>query len=414
MDAQINLINQFKALPKNWNDWLLENLERGCNPDDLAKILLQEGLIDLDKVGFESNNEYSQNYAWLEQLIAKKHDYISNNLNAHQKKWIAEAVLEEKSKVEIYQTLKAQGLNEIDIAAEIVELNQNPYFQIAQQQHFLVKKRDWLLDTLDRYARLHTDYLQVKRISTLNFEQFIQDYYSRNLPVIFNNAIDHWSALKQWSPQYFRDTIGHQKIEVQFNREQDPLFERNSIQHKTQMSMNDYVDLIEQNPYSNNFYMTANNAKASQSSLSELFKDIGNFHNYTDHSQVFERSFIWFGPKGAFTPLHHDLTNNFLVQIYGRKKVTLIPAMQVPHLYNDVAVFSQIADPHQPHITEQFPDLKHCSKIECILNQGDSLFIPIGWWHCVESLDVSISVSFTHFNLDNGGAEKFPQSTHHD
>jgi hypothetical protein len=36
----------------------------------------------------------------------------------------------------IYQTLKAQGLNEIDIAVELVELKQNPYFQIAQQQHF--------------------------------------------------------------------------------------------------------------------------------------------------------------------------------------------------------------------------------------------------------------------------------------
>jgi hypothetical protein len=66
----------------------------------------------------------------------------------------------------------------------------------------------------------------VKRISTPSFEHFVQHYYSRNLPVIFNNAIDHWNALKKWSPQYFRDTIGHQKIEVQFNREQDPLFEK--------------------------------------------------------------------------------------------------------------------------------------------------------------------------------------------
>jgi ribosomal protein L16 Arg81 hydroxylase len=67
-----------------------------------------------------------------------------------------------------------------------------------------------------------------------------------------------------------------------------------------------------------------------------------------------------------------------------------------------------------PNITEQFPELNDCLKIECILNQGESLFIPMGWWHCVESLDTSISVSFTHFNLDNGGAETFPQPTHID
>jgi len=221
-------------------------------------------------------------------------------------------------------------------------------------------------------------------------------------------AVEHWDALKKWSPQYFKKVVGNQEIEVQSNREQDPLFERNSIKHKTKMNMNDYVDLIESNGQSNNVYMTANNAKASQTSLAELFKDIGDFHGYTDHRQMAERSFIWFGAKGTFTPLHHDLTNNFLVQIYGKKKVTLIPALQVPYLYNDVAVFSQIADPNQPRLTEAFPDFKHCSKIECILNEGETLFIPLGWWHSVESLDISISISFTHFKIDNGGAESFP------
>lgn len=154
--------------------------------------------------------------------------------------------------------------------------------------------------------------------------------------------------------------------------------------------------------------MTANNAKASQLSLVQLFKDIGNFHNYTDHSQVTDRSFIWFGPKGAFKPLHYDLTNNFLVQIYGKKKITLIPSLQVPNLYNDVAVFSKISDPYVENLIELFPDFSNCNKIEFILNEGEALFIPLGWWHCVESLDVSISVSFTHFNIDNTGAEHFP------
>lgn len=31
---------------------------------------------------------------------------------------------------------------------------------------------------------------------------------------------------------------------------------------------------------------------------------------------------------------------------------------------------------------------------ECILAPGESLYIPLGWWHYVESMSVSVSVSF--------------------
>lgn len=413
MDAQENLARQFSALPKEWQAWLEENLERGCAPIDLANILLREGLIDLNKDFSAPIYAEEQHYRELEQAAATKQTQLSSTFTPEQKKWLAQMLLDGLSKAEIYQSLMKQGLNEIDIASEWVQLKQHPYFQIAEEQHFLLKKRNWLLHTLDRFARLNPEYQQIKRISKPDFTDFIQQYYSRNLPVILTDAIQHWPALHKWSPQYFKQAVGTQEIEVQFNREQDPLFERNSIQHKTKMRMSDFVDLIEQTPNSNNFYMTANNAKASQSSLAALFQDIDHFHGYTDHAQVYDRSFIWFGPKGAFTPLHHDLTNNFLVQIYGRKKVTLIPAMQTPHLYNDVAVFSKIGDPHRPDIVKSFPDFAHSSKIECILNEGEALFIPLGWWHCVESLDISMSVSFTHFNIDNAGAESFPSLSGH-
>lgn len=413
MDDQENLARQFNALPKEWQAWLEENLERGCAPIDLANILLREGLIDLNKDFSAPIYTEEQHYRELEQAAAAEQTQLSSTFTPEQKKWLAQMLLDGLSKAEIYQSLMKQGLNENDIAFEWVQLKQHPYFQIAEEQHFLLKKRNWLLHTLDRFARLNPEYQQIKRVSKPDFADFIQQYYSRNLPVILTDAIQHWPSLHKWSPQYFKQAVGTQEIEVQFNREQDPLFERNSIQHKTKMRMSDFVDLIEQTPHSNNFYMTANNAKASQSSLAALFQDIDHFHGYTDHAQVYDRSFIWFGPKGAFTPLHHDLTNNFLVQIYGRKKVTLIPAMQTPHLYNDVAVFSKIGDPHRPDIVKSFPDFAHSSKIECILNEGEALFIPLGWWHCVESLDISMSVSFTHFNIDNAGAESFPSLSGH-
>lgn len=58
---------------------------------------------------------------------------------------------------------------------------------------------------------------------------------------------------------------------------------------------------------------------------------------------------------------------------------------------------------------KKFPLLKNVKSTEMILNPGEALFIPIGWWHYVESVDVSISVSFTDFNVSNDFFWEFPR-----
>jgi hypothetical protein len=39
--------------------------------------------------------------------------------------------------------------------------------------------------------------------------------------------------------------------------------------------------------------------------------------------------------------------------------------------------------------------------LECVLGPGEILFLPIGWMHHMEALDVSATVSFTNFVFDN-------------
>jgi ribosomal protein L16 Arg81 hydroxylase len=39
--------------------------------------------------------------------------------------------------------------------------------------------------------------------------------------------------------------------------------------------------------------------------------------------------------------------------------------------------------------------------IDVVIGPGDLLFLPIGWWHYVRGLDVSITMTFTNFVFNN-------------
>ena len=295
---------------------------------------------------------------------------------------------------------------------EIETALKSPYLQAGIKAAKLLKKREWLLTTCDDLAKLDPSYnQQIDVIDTPCFEVFIRDYYSKHKPVVLRKGIDHWPALKKWSPQYFADTLGDAQIQVQFDRESDDLFERNSDKYRKSMLMSEFVDMIENDGDSNNYYMTANNTQQNVEAIKSAFEDIGDFgdgyRNLLEADSAFS-TYFWMGPKGTFTPLHHDLTNNMLVQVYGSKKVTLIPAWQVPWIYNDLHVYSEVAFPKYDLKTH--PLMQHITPVEVTIDAGNALFIPIAWWHCVDGLDKSISISFTNFNAPNNYAQSFNEA----
>jgi lysine-specific demethylase 8 len=119
----------------------------------------------------------------------------------------------------------------------------------------------------------------------------------------------------------------------------------------------------------------------------------------------------WFGPAGTTTPLHTDPYHNILAQVVGRKYVRLYAPRESKNLYArgiedgidmsntselDVGILTGLDGKRQDAATaaEKFPLAKSAKYVECILEEGECLYIPIGWWHYVRSLSVSFSVSF--------------------
>lgn len=120
-------------------------------------------------------------------------------------------------------------------------------------------------------------------------------------------------------------------------------------------------------------------------------------------------SMMWIGPAGKVTPLHHDLTNNFIAQVVGRKQLMVAPASEVERLYNDRHVFSRIDDLEDPGLHfGQFPRLSGGRACPVTLEPGEVLFMPLAWWRQIRSLTFSVTVTYTNFLWPNDASATCP------
>jgi len=102
---------------------------------------------------------------------------------------------------------------------------------------------------------------------------------------------------------------------------------------------------------------------------------------------------FWLGPAGTVTPLHCDYDDNVFAQIWGSKRIFLAPPHHDEFLYPREAnaiLFGSPFDPEAPDF-KRFPLARQAATVEVIVNPGDMLYVPAGWYHQVRALTFSLS-----------------------
>ncbi|CAN0122917.1 unnamed protein product, partial [Ectocarpus sp. 12 AP-2014] len=104
----------------------------------------------------------------------------------------------------------------------------------------------------------------------------------------------------------------------------------------------------------------------------------------------------WFGPAGTVSPLHNDPFHNLLAQVVGTKRVLLVDRKLSAAVYPRPGLMSNTSevDAANPDLSK-YPRFKEIMPLmECELRKGEVLYIPPLFWHHIESMETSFSVSF--------------------
>ena len=320
-------------------------------------------------------------------------------LSAEWSRWLAENLMLGMDATVLIEVLASAGQAPQETATEVQRLLVDPAFEAGRWIAERLRKTESLLGVYHDLSGLADPPGTIERRTQVTADEFVHRYAARNRPVVLTGGARQWPAVNTWTPAYLREHCGDETVEVMIGREADRHYEVKSEQHKRRMRFAAYVDMVIAADSTNDHYLVANNHFLDLPGTRHLLDDLQPLPGFLDREQPTGSVFLWFGPAGTVTPLHHDTLNVLLVQILGRKQVTLIPSVQLPLMYNDVAVYSAV-DLDRPD-PDQKPLFDGAERIEVLLDAGDALFIPVGWWHHVRSLDTSISTSFTSFTFPN-------------
>jgi hypothetical protein len=308
---------------------------------------------------------------------------------------LAEGLAAGEEDVALHGRLVAGGVSPAAAKYEIDRLAKDPMAAMLRRQAARMAKQRWLLANQDRLAREAEGGFALDTLDAPDPDTFYRHYYEANRPAKLSGLIGHWSALTRWSLDHFAAVAGGAVVEAQVERDRSPDYELAKDDHRRLVRFAELIDWLRKDEASNDIYLTAYNSGTNAAALAPLWDDMAPIALLEPRDRD---GFFWLGPKGTLTPWHHDLTNNLLVQVMGRKRVRMAPPWAFDRMKNSRHCFSDWGNEALP---AGEGDAATPPVLEAIIGPGEAIFLPVGWWHQVEALDLSASMSFTSFRRSN-------------
>jgi hypothetical protein len=234
----------------------------------------------------------------------------------------------------------------------------------------------------------------IDRLPMMSPEEFYATPGLEDRPIIFTGGMKNWPAYGKWTFDWFKNTHGDVECPVEwlkFGVKQDGWVER--VGRVEVMKVRDYVDALLSERKADGGYLIG---KDMLKVLPSLLQDIG-FPRFQATDKMTDRLFFM-SPQGAFTQLHNDRAHNLHAMVVGRKRWQVwSPKFDkqmkiVPHefIWSVQSVHDLL--PNGAKSMDERPGGLE-PEYDIMLEEGEMLYLPYGWWHRVLTVEPSIATN---------------------
>lgn len=240
----------------------------------------------------------------------------------------------------------------------------------------------------------------VDTVESISPEDFKKKYYDASVPLIIKGLAKKWPAYQKWDWDYFINTVGDKEVGVYNNIKSDSYTPINTAD--AYMKFGDYLRKIKAGPLDLRIFLF---------NIFQHAPQLVNDFTWPDELMkgfVKKYPMLFTGGAGSITHLHFDIDMSHILhtQFAGKKRVLLFPHEEQYKLYRkpwEVLSLANFAGYKDSFDYENFPAVKNARGYEVIMEHGDTLYMPAGFWHHMEYIESGFAMSLRAMQSDLGG-----------
>ena len=315
------------------------------------------------------------------------------------RQWLAENAALGNSQESMLAKIKEAAIDPAQATGYLATLELDPAFRAAGKMRERYERVSRVMLNLQALRESDLGYTHVEKRSRVSRDEFIERYVRGCRPLVITDLARDWPAMQRWSFAEFKRRYGAMTVQVQAGRDSDADYEINKVRLRRETNFAAFLDRIATSGVNNDEYLTANNELLRRAEFVGLLDEVGPLPDYCDQSALKRSASLWIGPAGTRTPLHHDTLMLLHTQIVGRKRWRFVSPLSARWLYNAFDVYSPVD--FEALDLQRFPDAAKVKVLDVVVEPGETIFLPLAWWHQVSSLDRCISLSFTNLDVPN-------------